>query len=94
MEDDDAKSLIESFDALGGFPMLDKDKWSKTYENAYETDDRKVEAVFTFVVELFKYGHEYKSIVTLDSIPDIRNTSRTIIEISQGQMYDADLKHK
>ena len=94
MEDDDAKSLIKSFDALGGFPMLDKEKWDKTYQNANETDDRKVEAVFTFVVELFKYGHEYKSIITLDSMPDMTNTSRTIIGISQGQMYDADLKHK
>lgn len=74
--------------------MLDKDKWYKTYENAYEMDDRKVEAVFTFVAELFKYGHEYKSIIALDSMPDMTNTSRIIIEISQGQMYDADLKHK
>lgn len=74
--------------------MLDKNKWEKTYENAYEMDDRKVEAVFTFVVELFKYGHEYKSIITLDSMPDMTNTSRTIIRISQGQMYEVDLKHK
>ena len=89
----DDKALEED-DALGGFPMLDKEKWEKLYEDAKQEDkDKKIEAVFMLIVEMFKFGHEYKSIIVLDSMPDMTNTSRTILGLSQGQLYETELEN-